>query len=106
MSLTMTLPTAVYAVWWTVLLAVLVVIVPLAVALLQRTLRAALQIRRYLAEMRDAGGKIAENTTSVPALKQTLGVAETMVRVSGDIDQHSGTIARVLAERATGGSTS
>ena len=51
MDLTPTLPTAVYAIWWIVLLVVVVVIVPLAIALLHRTLRAALSIRRYLGEM-------------------------------------------------------
>jgi len=105
-DLSITLPAPVYAVWWTVLLVVLVVIVPLAISLLQRTLQAALQIRRYLAEMLAAGVGIAENTTSVPALKQTLGMAEEMVRVSGNLERHSGTIAEVLAQRAKGESTS
>ena len=48
MDLTMTLPGVVYVVWGTVLAVVVVVIVPLAIGLLQRTLNAALSIRRYL----------------------------------------------------------
>lgn len=101
-----TLPTAVYVIWWTVLLLVLVVIVPLAVSLLHRTLRAALQIRRYLGEMLDAGVGIAGNTASVPALKETLGAAEKMVRAAGNLRQHSAVIAGVLAERAERGNPS
>ena len=42
MNLSLTLPTAVYAIWMLVLLVVIVVIVPLAIALLHRTLRAAM----------------------------------------------------------------
>ena len=106
MDLAMTLPTPVYVIWWTVLLVILVVIVPLAVALLHRTLRAALQIRRYLAEMLDAGVGIAKNTSSVPALKETLSVAGSMVQVAENLQPHSGTIAQVLAQRAAGGTES
>ena len=103
MDLSMTLPTPVYAIWWTVLLLALLVIVPLAVALLQRTLNAALQIRRYLAEMSDAGTGIAENTASIAALGQTLDVATGMARVAEDLDAHSNTISQALAQRAAGG---
>ena len=45
------LPTAVYAIWWTSLVIVAVVVVPLAIGLLHRTLRAAQSIQRYLDEM-------------------------------------------------------
>jgi len=100
MDLAMTLPTAVYAIWWTVLLVILVVIVPLAVSLLHRTLRAALQIRCYMTEMLDAGVGIAENTSSAPALKETLSVAKSMIEVADNLQEHSGTIAEVLAQRA------
>ena len=100
MDLTPTLPNVVYAIWWTVLLVVIVVIVPLAIILLHRTLRAALSIRRYLAEMLQAGVGIAGNTSSISALTDTIGVAKSMVGVAGSIKQHTGTIATVLSERA------
>lgn len=103
MDLTPTLPTAVYAIWWTVLLVVVVVIVPLAIVLLHRTLRAALWIRRYLAEMLEAGAGIAGNTKSVAVLTDTIAVAGTMVTTAGSIKQHSGTIAEVLSTRAAQG---
>jgi len=95
-----TLPWAVYAIWWTMLGVVVVVIVPLAIGLLHRTLRAALSIRRYLEEMLAAGVGIAENTSSIPALKDTIKVGSAMVETAGRLDEHSGTIAQVLAARA------
>ena len=101
-----TLPTAVYAIWWTVLVVVIVVIVPLAIALLHRTLTAALAIRRYLAEMLVAGGGIAGNTSSIPALKETIRVAGAMVATAGSIKEHTGTIATVLSQRAAAGKPS
>ncbi len=87
-------------IWAATLLLVLVVIVPLAVLLLHRTLRAAISIRRYLDEMLAAGVGIAGNTASIKALDDTIGVAVSMVGVAGNIKAHSGTIASVLAERA------
>ena len=103
MDLTPTLPTIVYVIWWTVLLIVVIVIVPLAIVLLHRTLRAARSIRRYLAEMLAAGVGIAGNTASITALNETIGVAGTMLKVAGNLEAHSGTIATVLSQRATAG---
>lgn len=91
---------AVQAVWLATLVIVVVVVVPLAVLLLHRTLRAAIAIRRYLDEMLAAGVGIAGHTASIRALDETLGVATAMVKVAGDITSHSGTIASVLAARA------
>lgn len=89
--------------WALTLLVVIVVIVPLALVLLHRTLRAALYIRRYLDEMLAAGVGIAGHTAHIKALDETIGVAGSMVRVAGDIKSHSGTIAQVLAARARPG---
>lgn len=100
MEPTSSLPAAVYAIWWIVLIAVVVVIVPLAVMLLHRTLTAALSIRRYLREMLQAGVGIAANTSSVGALKDTINVAVAMVGTAGSMKQHTGTIATVLSQRA------
>ena len=100
MDLTPTLPAAVYTVWSITLLVVVLVIVPLAIALLHRTLRAALSIDRYLREMLQAGVGIAENTSSIKALNDTIGVAGSMVSTAVSIKQHTGTIATVLSERA------
>ena len=106
MNLSLTLPTAVYVIWGVVLLVVVVVIVPLAIVLLHRTLRAALSIRRYLEEMLQAGVGIAGNTSSISALKDTISVAGGMVTAAGSIKQHTATIATVLSQRAARGKTS
>ena len=90
-------------IWGTVLAVVVVVIVPLAIGLLQRTLNAALSIRRYFADMLAAGVGIAENTASVSALNDTIEVAVDMIATAGDLKEHSGTIAQVLAGRAADG---
>ncbi len=92
---------AVHTVWAGTLLLVVLVIVPLAIALLHRTLRAAWSIRRYLDEMLVAGAGIAGNTAAVKALDDTLSVAGSMVAVAGNMKSHTGTIASVMANRAT-----
>ena len=103
MDLTMTLPGVIYVIWGTVLAVVVVVIVPLAIGLLQRTLNAALSIRRYMGDMLAAGVGIAENTASVSALNDTISVAGGMVETAGQLKEHSGTIAEVLSQRAAEG---
>jgi hypothetical protein len=94
---------AAHGIWAATLLVVVVVIVPLAVRLLHRALTAAIAIRRYLDEMLAAGAGIAGNTASIRALDDTITVGSAMVRVAGDIQSHSGTIATVLAQRAGAG---
>ena len=106
MEMSASLPFAIYVIWWVVLLVVIVVIVPLAIALLHRTLRAALSIRRYLAEMLEAGVGIAGNTSSITALNDTIRVAGAMVATAGSIKEHTGTIATVLSQRAAQGKSS
>ena len=95
-----TLPTAVYVVWWGILLIVVFIIVPLAVVRLHRLLLSALAIKRYLNEMLTAGGGIVENTNSISALNDTIAVAGGMVQTAQQLNEHSTTIAQVLAERA------
>lgn len=106
MDQSISLPAVVYAIWWIVLVAVVLMIVPLAVVLLHRTLRAALSIRRYLREMLQAGVGIAGNTRSISTLRDTIGVAGSMVSTTGSIKQHTDTIAAVLSERAVRGRAS
>ena len=101
-----TLPDSIYFIWQIVLIIVVVAIVPLTVFLLQRTLRATLNIKRYFSEMLTAGVAIAENTSSITALNDTIKVATAMVETSKKLDEHSATIATVLSDRAAGGTTS
>jgi hypothetical protein len=99
-------PTAVYVIWVIVLAIAVLVILPLTVHLLHRTLTAARGIERYFAEMRDAGTGIARNTANIKALDDTIGVATQLLSTAGSIKGHTGTIGTVLTERAgvtTGG---
>ena len=93
------MPQAVYVIW-TILLVVAVLLLPLVVYLLHRTLRAALSIARYFEEMRIAGEGIAGNTGYIPALEQTIEVGGALLATAGDIDAHAATIEQVLGERA------
>ena len=60
-------------------------------------------IKRYLAEMLTAGVAIAKNTSSIPALKDTIAVGSGMVETAGRLKDKSATIAKVLAARAQAG---
>lgn len=97
---TATVPTAALVVWGITLLIIAVVIVPLAVALLQRTLKAARSIESYLAEMRAAGLGVAQHTGAIPALDQTIGTAGAMGGVAGRLAKRAAAIAGILAARA------
>lgn len=94
-------PQAVYIIWALLLAFVIVVIVPLTVFLLYRTLRAARAIERYFAEMATAGVGIAGNTSHIKALENTIQVATTILSVAGNINSHSETIKTTLAARAS-----
>jgi len=101
-----TLPESVYLIWQTVLVIVVAIIVPLSIYLLQRTLRGALDIKRYFGEMLTAGVAIDEHTRSIAALNDTVSVATGMVETSEKLDQHSAAIAKILSDRAARGTTS
>ncbi len=86
---------------WIVLLAViLVVIVPLAVGLLRRALKAARKIEAYLADMLSAGVGVAGHTAAVPALDRTIELAVKMKPVADNIEAKTGAVADLLARRA------
>ena len=93
-------PQAVYTIWAITLAIVVLVIVPLAIYLLHRTLTAARSIERYFAEMAEAGVGIAANTSHVKALEDTISIATKILSVAGNIDSHSDTIKTTLAGRA------
>lgn len=95
-------PTAALVIWGITLLLIALIIVPVAVALLQRVLHAARSIETYLAEMRQAGIGIAGNTAAIPALDRTIETAGAMAGVAGSLEQRSAAIAGILAERAEG----
>jgi hypothetical protein len=93
-------PQAVYTIWAITLAIVTLVIVPLAIFLLHRTYRAARNIERYFAEMAEAGVGVAENTSHIQALEQTIAVATKILTVAGNINAHSRTVQTTLAGRA------
>jgi hypothetical protein len=94
------LSTAAYAIWWTTLAIVVLVIVPLAVYLLDRTLRAARSIRTYVAEMLAAGLGIAGNTGAIPALDDTTATAARMIGSTKQLKAHTSSLVTILGERA------
>lgn len=95
-------PTAVYAIWIITLAVAVLVILPLTVYLLHRTLNAARGIESYFADMRDAGLGIAGNTRHITALDDTISVAGQILETAGQINEHAATIEKTLAARASG----
>ena len=96
----MDVPTAVYVIWWILLVVAVVVVLPLAVYLLHRLLRAALSIERYTAEALAAGLGIARHTAAVSALDETMTLGGELGSVAGSIRRHSAAIEKTLADRA------
>ncbi len=96
---TIVVPTAVYVIWIIMLVIAVLVILPLVVYLLQRTLTAARNIERYLAEMRDAGVGIANNTHHIKDLDDTIAVATQLLSTAESIKAHTGAIGSALTER-------
>ncbi len=96
----MTMPSAVYVIWWIGLIVTLVVFVPLAVSLLHRTWRAARSIEKYAAAALTAAGGIAGNTANIVALDATISVATDMLDSAGRVVEKLDTVATVLADRA------
>ena len=95
----MDVPASVYAIWGTVLVVTIVVVVPLAVYLLHQLLRAALSIERYTAEALTAGLGIARNTAAVSALDETVTLGGELGSAAGSIRRHSAAIEKALADR-------
>jgi len=97
------MPTAVLVIWIATLAVVALVIVPLAVSLLKRTLAASWKIEAYLADMHAAEVAIAGHTGAIPALDDTFATAAAMKPVADGIEAKTGAAAALLAARAAGG---
>ncbi len=93
------MPTAVY-VLWIILLAVALILFLFIVRLLHKTLKAAVNIERYLKEMKEAGLGIAGNTGHITALDSTIEVATDILDSAGKINGNAETIKVTLANRA------
>ncbi len=98
----MEVPTLVYIIWWAALILAVVIVLPLVVYLLHRTLRAARQIERYAALSLQAGVGIAGNTANIAALQQTISIATDVLGTARAIEEHTGAIEEVLGSRAGG----
>jgi hypothetical protein len=96
----MTVTSAGLAIWIVLLVVIAVVIVPLAVGLLRRALKAARKIEAYLGDMLTAGAGIAGHTAAVPALDKTIDWAVAMKPVADAIEAKTGAVADLLARRA------
>lgn len=94
---------AALAIWIVTILIVALVIVPVALSLLSRALRAARAIETNLHDMLEAGVKIAGHTGAVPALDDTIATAVAMEPVAGAIKEKTGIVAELLAERSKEG---
>lgn len=90
-------------IWWVTLLGSVLLFVPNLVSWLIRTLGAARYIERYSEEILVAGAGIAENTSNVKALKDTLALAPSLVDGASSIEGHVASIEAVLAPRARDG---
>ena len=95
----MDVPGSVYLIWWTLLIVAVVAVLPLAVYLLHRLLRAALSIERYTAEALRAGLGIAPNTAAVRALDNTVALGGELGAAAGSVRRHSAAIEKALADR-------
>jgi len=93
-------PAVVYVIWWVTLIVAVVVVLPLAVYLLHRTLVAARQIERYAARALEAGVGIAQNTENIGALEGTISTATEILEAAGRIEEHTGAIEEVFEARA------
>ena len=71
-----------YVIWSVTLLVVLLLIVPVAWTLLNKTLQHAKSIERYSSEMLESGVCIAENTDEVKQLGKTLESAGKIVTLT------------------------
>ncbi len=93
------MPEIVYTLWIVVLI-VAVLLLPIIIRLLHKTLIAARNIERYLREMKTAGMGIAANTEHVSALDSTIDVAGGILNSAGEINSNAETIEGVMATRS------
>jgi hypothetical protein len=89
--------TAALWIWALTLAVVTVLIVPLAVYLLHRTLRAARSIERYTLESLAAGVGIAANTGAVAALDETIQAAASLLEAAEALKRRTAEVSDAVA---------
>jgi hypothetical protein len=90
-------PEAVFWLWGITLGIITFVIVPVALYLLQRALRAARFIERYTREALEAGTGIAANTAAIAALDETIAAAKSLLEAAELLKQRTADIADAVA---------
>jgi hypothetical protein len=91
------IPDVVFWIWGITLGIVTFVIVPLALYLLHRALRAARSIERYAREALDAGAGIAANTAAIAALEETIRAATALLEAAEALKKRTAEVADAVA---------
>jgi hypothetical protein len=99
----MELPLLVTVLWWVLLAVAVLVVLPLVVYLLHRTLNAARGIERHFATTLEAAVGVAGNTANIAALNDTIAVAGGILETAGKIEERAGVIESALGARRAGG---
>ena len=90
-------PETAFWIWGTTLGLITFVIVPLALYLLHRALRAARFIERYTREALEAGAGIAANTAAIAALEETIAAARSLLEAAESLKRRTAEIADAVA---------
>ena len=91
------IPEAAFWIWGMTLGVITFVIVPLALYLLHRALRAARSIERYTRESLEAGAGIAANTAAIAALEETIAAARSLLEATELLKRRASAIADAVA---------
>ena len=89
---------AVYWIWGATLVIVTLIIVPMAIYLLHRTLRAAQMIEQHTRESLEAGVHILQNTAAIPALDETIAAATSLIEATKILQDATGAIAKAVTK--------
>ena len=89
---------AVYWIWGATLVIITLIIVPTAIYLLHRTLRAAMMIEQHTRESLDAAVHILKNTAAIPALDETIAAATSLIEATKILQDATGAIAKAVCE--------
>jgi hypothetical protein len=89
-------------IWLITVLLVALVIVPVAISLLSKTLKHAKSIERYLSDMLNAGVPIVSHTAAIPAVDNLIAVAKKLKANVEPIESGTGSLAELLVQRANG----
>ena len=88
----------VYWIWGATLVIITLIIVPTAIYLLHRTLRAAIMIERHTRESLEAAVHILENTAAIPALDETIAAATSLIESTKILQEATGAIAEAVTK--------